>query len=103
VQTDENLQKMLYPYLPEPMRNPETFKWMLSNPEYRQQLETMMEQQVGGSGTRVVSMSSVCTHPEHDGSAWLVTFAKDVSPLLLWWAAARQQPCNERPDQQLQL
>ena len=47
MQTDENLQKMLYPYLPEPMRNPETFKWMLSNPEYRQQLETMMEQQVG--------------------------------------------------------
>lgn len=46
MQTDENLQKMLYPYLPEPMRNPETFKWMLSNPEYRQQLETMMEQQV---------------------------------------------------------
>lgn len=43
--TDENLQKMLYPYLPEPMRNPETFKWMLSNPEYRQQLETMMAQQ----------------------------------------------------------
>lgn len=22
-------QKMLYPYLPEPMRNPETFEWML--------------------------------------------------------------------------
>jgi hypothetical protein len=47
--TDENLQKMLYPYLPEPMRNPETFKWMLSNPEYRQQLETMMEQQQGSN------------------------------------------------------
>ncbi len=44
--TDENLQKMLYPYLPEPMRNPETFKWMLSNPEYRAQLEQMMSQQV---------------------------------------------------------
>ncbi len=43
--TDDNLQKMLYPYLPEPMRNPETFKWMLSNPEYRQQLEAMMAQQ----------------------------------------------------------
>lgn len=46
LQTDENLQKMLYPYLPEPMRNPETFKWMLGNPEYRKQLETMMAQQV---------------------------------------------------------
>ncbi len=46
LQTDENLQKMLYPYLPEPMRNPETFKWMLSDPHYRQQLETMMAQQV---------------------------------------------------------
>ena len=64
VQTDENLQKMLYPYLPEPMRNPETFKWMLSNPEYRQQLETMMEQQVGGIGLKSVSISSVCTNSE---------------------------------------
>lgn len=64
VQTDENLQKMLYPYLPEPMRNPETFKWMLSNPEYRQQLETMMEQQVGGIGLKGRSTSSVCTRSE---------------------------------------
>lgn len=42
---DENMQKMLYPYLPEPMRNPETFKWMLDNPEYRAQLEHMVSQQ----------------------------------------------------------
>ena len=39
------MQELLYPYLPEPMRNPETFEWMLNNPEYRVQLEKMMEQQ----------------------------------------------------------
>ena len=42
------MQKMLYPYLPEPMRNPETFEWMLNSPEYRDQLETMLSQQMGG-------------------------------------------------------
>ena len=40
------MQEMLYPYLPEGMRNPQTFEWMLSNPEYRQQLEQMLEAQV---------------------------------------------------------
>lgn len=43
---DPNMQQLLYKYLPEPMRNPQTFEWMLQNPEYRQQLEAMMEQQV---------------------------------------------------------
>ncbi len=43
---DPNMQQLLYKYLPEPMRNPQTFEWMLSNPEYRKQLEGMMEQQV---------------------------------------------------------
>lgn len=38
--------QLLYKYLPEPMRNPQTFEWMLSNPEYRKQLEGMMQQQV---------------------------------------------------------
>lgn len=42
---DESMQKLLYPYLPEPMRNKETFEWMLTNPEYRKQLETMMASQ----------------------------------------------------------
>ena len=37
--------QLLYKYLPEPMRNPQTFEWMLSNPEYRKQLEAMMQQQ----------------------------------------------------------
>ena len=36
---------LLYPYLPEPMRNPETFEWMLNNPEYRAQLEQVLSQQ----------------------------------------------------------
>lgn len=43
---DPKMQEMLYPYLPEGMRNPQTFEWMLSNPEYRQQLEQMLEAQV---------------------------------------------------------
>ncbi|KAG6779082.1 hypothetical protein POTOM_015449 [Populus tomentosa] len=36
-------------YLPEEMRNPTTFKWMLQNPQYRQQLEDMLNN-MGGSG-----------------------------------------------------
>jgi hypothetical protein len=36
---------MLYQHLPEPMRNKETFNWMLSNPEYRKQLAVNLKQQ----------------------------------------------------------
>ncbi len=43
---DPAMQKLLYPYLPEGMRNPQTFEWMMSNPEYRSQLEQMLEKQV---------------------------------------------------------
>jgi len=39
---DPAVQKMVYPYLPEEMRNPDSFKWMLQNPMYRQQLEEML-------------------------------------------------------------
>ncbi|XVF71394.1 hypothetical protein PTKIN_Ptkin12aG0034000 [Pterospermum kingtungense] len=46
---DPTVQKMVYPYLPEEMRNPETFKWMLQNPQYRQQLQDMLNN-MGGSG-----------------------------------------------------
>ncbi|KAK2080819.1 hypothetical protein QBZ16_000673 [Prototheca wickerhamii] len=42
---DPAMQKTLYPYLPEHMRNPQTFEFMLSNPEMRSQLEGMMAQQ----------------------------------------------------------
>ena len=52
---DPNMQKMLYPYLPEGMRNPQTFEWMMSNPEYRSQLEKMLEKQVSVS-PRVVEL-----------------------------------------------
>ena len=45
---DPTVQKMVYPYLPEEMRNPTTFKWMLQNPQYRQQLEEMLNN-MGGS------------------------------------------------------
>ncbi|MED6118694.1 Protein TIC 40, chloroplastic [Stylosanthes scabra] len=47
---DPTVQKMVYPYLPEEMRNPTTFKWMLQNPQYRQQLEEMLNN-MGGGGT----------------------------------------------------
>ena len=45
-----DMQRMLYPYLPEPMRNPETFEWMLNSPEHRAQLEAVLAQQMGGGG-----------------------------------------------------
>ncbi|KAL6781525.1 hypothetical protein ACKKBG_A11515 [Auxenochlorella protothecoides x Auxenochlorella symbiontica] len=45
------MQKTLYPYLPEHMRNPQTFEFMLSNPESRAQLEQMMSQQMEVAGT----------------------------------------------------
>ncbi|MCD9637535.1 Protein TIC 40, chloroplastic [Datura stramonium] len=44
---DPTVQKMVYPYLPEEMRNPTTFKWMLQNPQYRQQLQEMMNNMGG--------------------------------------------------------
>eukprot|EP00245_Coleochaete_scutata_P013060 TRINITY_DN520_c0_g1_i2.p1 TRINITY_DN520_c0_g1~~TRINITY_DN520_c0_g1_i2.p1 ORF type:complete len:503 (-),score=74.95 TRINITY_DN520_c0_g1_i2:335-1843(-) len=46
---DPMVQQMIYPYLPEEMRNPETFKWMMQSPEYRRQLEEML-QTMGGGG-----------------------------------------------------
>ncbi|KAK4341022.1 hypothetical protein RND71_039523 [Anisodus tanguticus] len=44
---DPTVQKMVYPHLPEEMRNPTTFKWMLQNPQYRQQLQDMMNSMGG--------------------------------------------------------
>ncbi|XP_047322842.1 protein TIC 40, chloroplastic [Impatiens glandulifera] len=44
---DPTVQKMVYPYLPEEMRNPTTFKWMLQNPTYRQQLQDMLNNMGG--------------------------------------------------------
>ncbi|KAF0893178.1 hypothetical protein E2562_023201 [Oryza meyeriana var. granulata] len=45
---DPAVQNMVYPYLPEEMRNPDSFKWMLQNPMYRQQLQDMLNN-MGGS------------------------------------------------------
>ncbi|KAK9817837.1 hypothetical protein WJX72_002915 [[Myrmecia] bisecta] len=53
---DPKMQELLYPYLPEPMRNPQTFDWMMSNPQYREQLETMMEQQGMDMNPEMLSM-----------------------------------------------
>ncbi|KAL3754974.1 hypothetical protein ACJRO7_002108 [Eucalyptus globulus] len=46
---DPTVQKMVFPHLPEEMRNPETFRWMLQNPQYRQQLEEMLNNMGGSS------------------------------------------------------
>ncbi|KAG1331185.1 protein TIC 40, chloroplastic [Cocos nucifera] len=46
---DPNVQKMVYPYLPEEMRNPTTFKMMIQNPQYRQQLQDMLSNMGGSS------------------------------------------------------
>lgn len=46
---DPNMQKMLYPYLPEPMRNPDSIEWMLNNPEVRKQMEQVFAQSVSSS------------------------------------------------------
>ncbi|KAK9806401.1 hypothetical protein WJX73_002468 [Symbiochloris irregularis] len=42
---DPKMQEAMYQYLPESMRNKETFDWMMSNPEYRKQLQEMMSKQ----------------------------------------------------------
>eukprot|EP00252_Welwitschia_mirabilis_P020206 TRINITY_DN4903_c0_g1_i1.p1 TRINITY_DN4903_c0_g1~~TRINITY_DN4903_c0_g1_i1.p1 ORF type:complete len:422 (-),score=107.80 TRINITY_DN4903_c0_g1_i1:179-1444(-) len=46
---DPVVQKMLYQYLPPEMQNPSTFKWMMQNPQYRKQLEDMLNN-VSGDG-----------------------------------------------------
>lgn len=56
---DPNLQKMVYPYLPEEMRNPDTFKWMLQNPLYRQQLQDMLSNMSGSGGWDASVMDSL--------------------------------------------
>ncbi len=49
------MQKMLYPYLPEPMRNPASIEWMLGNPEVKKQMEQMFAQQVRGAPRRAAA------------------------------------------------
>ena len=44
------MQEMMYPYLPEMMRNPETFEMLLSNPMYQDQLKGIMKQIKAGGG-----------------------------------------------------
>ena len=40
------MQKLLYPFLPEGMRNPETFNRMMNNPDYRAHIEQVLDKQV---------------------------------------------------------
>ncbi|XP_039057398.1 protein TIC 40, chloroplastic-like isoform X2 [Hibiscus syriacus] len=56
---DPTVQKMVYPYLPEEMRNPETFKWMLQNPQYRQQLQDMLNNMGGNTKWDNMMMESL--------------------------------------------
>ncbi|CAL9131674.1 unnamed protein product [Musa acuminata var. zebrina] len=46
---DPTVQKMVYPYLPEEMRNPETFNWMMQNPQFRQQMQDMLNNMGGNN------------------------------------------------------
>ena len=55
------MQKLLYPYLPEGMRNPETFQWMMNNPEYRAQLEEVLSKQVGCSTPTPIPLVHLCS------------------------------------------
>ncbi|KAG6711165.1 hypothetical protein I3842_05G039500 [Carya illinoinensis] len=57
---DPAVQKLVYPNfvlfilfavnLPEELRNPDTFNWMLQNPQYRQQLEEMINNMMSENG-----------------------------------------------------
>jgi len=47
---DPNMAESVKPYLPEGMKDPETFKSMMKNPMYRQQLEQMLENMGDQSG-----------------------------------------------------
>ncbi|GHP06176.1 proteasome complex subunit Rpn13 ubiquitin receptor [Pycnococcus provasolii] len=42
---DPKMQEMLYPYLPEGMRNPESFKWIMSQPMMKEQMQQMLNGQ----------------------------------------------------------
>lgn len=55
--SDPESQKMMYPYLPEHMRNPETFKWMMENPEMKAQITTMLENQFSEMDPNLVSLA----------------------------------------------
>jgi hypothetical protein len=55
---DPNMQKLLYPYLPEPMRNESSIEWMLSNPQVRAQMEQVFAQQGAGMSPELMEMMS---------------------------------------------
>jgi len=53
---DPNMQKMLYPYLPEAMRNPDSIEWMLNNPEVRKQMEGVFASSNMGMSPQMMEM-----------------------------------------------
>jgi len=63
------LQEMLYQHLPEPMRNKETFNWMLSNPEYRKQLAQTLKAQARPALPNLHSHSLIPLAPSWHRSA----------------------------------
>uniref|UniRef100_A0A7S2Z5P0 Protein TIC 40, chloroplastic n=1 Tax=Chloropicon laureae TaxID=464258 RepID=A0A7S2Z5P0_9CHLO len=56
---DPKMQEMMYPYLPEGMRNPETFDWIMSNPEMRGQMEEMLKNGMPGGGMNPEMMNAM--------------------------------------------
>lgn len=59
---DPKMQEMMYPYLPEPMRNPETFNFVLKDPTMRKQLVSTLAQSVRRISRGTLSHFS-CHHP----------------------------------------
>jgi hypothetical protein len=68
---DPNMQKMLYPYLPEPMRNPDSIEWMLNNPEVRKQMEQVFAQSVSSLGPAGTTRRGYCWSRGGVGFIWL--------------------------------
>lgn len=57
---DPKMQEMMYPYLPEPMRNPETFNFVLKDPTMRKQLVQTLAQSVCDDQGRMIRSGWGC-------------------------------------------
>lgn len=91
---DPNMQQLLYQYLPEPMRNKETFEWMLKNPEYRAQLQSMIKAQVRTGGKPVGRVA----HVPRQVWALLVACLSYESSVMSWSVIeSKEAPCPCTP------
>lgn len=81
------MQTMLYPYLPEPMRNPQSIEWMLSNPEVKKQMEQMFAQSGMSMSPEMMGMMKNMDFSQDKVRA--CGWAKALHCLAAWlWAAA---------------